>query len=291
MRAKIIFILSLLFAPCLIQWNINGLKTRMNNGELQRLIKDQDPAVICLQHINEPIDKLGKYHNVTITQPNPNEMGTCILVHEKVSHEVLQITTDELQVTGIKLILSQTLQILIYNLYNQPKCNYNLNNIKNLFNANPCNTLILGDFNAHSMLWNSTCTKVDRNGKIVENLIDELDLCILNDPESETYFSHTHNTFSAIDLSLCTLDIVEKCEWSIKEDYYTSDHAPIIIDFLTPEPIKLNPKYKTDKADWPKYKMLTNAMPPINFNQPIDDINDNFVKFIKDAANKSIPIS
>ena len=63
---------------------------------------------------------------------------------------------------------------------------------------------IVGDFNAHSTLWG--CTKVDRRGKIIEDLITKSNLCILNSA-STTYVHPATGSVSAIDLSMCSPDI------------------------------------------------------------------------------------
>ena len=39
--------------------------------------------------------------------------------------------------------------------------------------------LVSGDFNSHNTVWGSKDT--DRNGDIIEDLIDEFDMVILND--------------------------------------------------------------------------------------------------------------
>ena len=120
-------------------------------------------------------------------------MGTSIYVHEKVAYDAIQINPTELQATAIKLYTSNDTQIDIYNIYNQPKCKYDLKKIKKLIKNNPKSTILLGDFNAHNPLWDFTSNKLNKPGKIIEKLIEELDLCLVNDPEIDTYFP-THTT-------------------------------------------------------------------------------------------------
>ena len=67
----------------IIQWNCNGLKTRLQNGELQRLVRQLLPAVICLQHTNEIINNFDQYQIADWYQPNDKELGTTIYVHKK----------------------------------------------------------------------------------------------------------------------------------------------------------------------------------------------------------------
>ena len=52
-------------------------------------------------------------------------------------------------------------------------------------NQLPAPFILVGDFIAHSQLWGNT--NLDARGKIVEKIIDQLDLAIFND-KSHTYF-------------------------------------------------------------------------------------------------------
>jgi len=77
--------------------------------------------------------------------------------------------------------------------------------------------LIIGDFNSHSTL--RGCTKLDRRGKVVEDILIKHNLCILNDT-SPTYIHPDTGSYLAIDLSICSPDIfsrhaVGNFEWSV----------------------------------------------------------------------------
>jgi len=71
---------------------------------------------------------------------------------------------------------------------------------------------VLCDFNSHSTLWG--CTKLDRRGKMVEDIITKHHLCILND-SSSTYIHPATGSSSAIDLSICSPDIFLDMQWMI----------------------------------------------------------------------------
>ena len=59
--------------------------------------------------------------------------------------------------------------------------------------------MIMGDFNAHNPLWGSD--NVTDKGKIVENALSNLNLCILNDG-SNTYLHPGNGSYSFIDLTI-----------------------------------------------------------------------------------------
>ena len=60
-----------------------------------------------------------------------------------------------------------------------------------------CNSLFLGDFNAHISLWGSPDT--NPRGQIIEDFITNNCLCILNNGDN-TYFCEPSRIFHAIDL-------------------------------------------------------------------------------------------
>ena len=117
------------------------------------------------------------------------------------------------------------------------------------------------------------------------------EFCCLNVNDCPTYFSNTHNIFSSVDISLCTADIVEKFEWGVCEDSYSSDHFPIILKYLENPLIPSPPRYNFQKADWDKYILHTRNIPPFPHHQDFNVMCDDFTDFIINSANKSIPKS
>ena len=73
-------ILSIIFNKYIIQWNVNGLKTRLHLGEIQRLLKNFEPTAICLQHINNPVPSIGKYLLATSSCQEEGNLGTAIYI-------------------------------------------------------------------------------------------------------------------------------------------------------------------------------------------------------------------
>ena len=88
--------------------------------------------------------------------------------------------------------------------------------------------VLLGDFNGHSPLWDRQRNDRDHRGRIIEDFLNSHNLVILNKGDS-THFSFSHNTQSAIDLSICSSSICTLFEWSTDSDVYDSDHFPIKI--------------------------------------------------------------
>ena len=266
------------------------MKTRLHIGEIQRLLKQYEPIAICLQHTNETIHKIGNYNLAAHSVPNINTLGTAIYINNRITYDNILINNPDFQISGIKLHLNIN-TINLYNIYNQPSCNYDIQNLPQIIpNINDA-FLLVGDFNAHNPLWDSLCNEADTAGNKIEHMVDNHNLSILNDGDVSTYFSKSHGSFSSIDLSICSSNIIDKFEWNVLDDPYTSDHFPILISVLENNPTPNIPRYRLDKADWDQYTFRTRQIPPFNQLQDYNEIATLLTNFIIDAADKSVPKS
>ena len=268
---------------------MNGLQTRLHVGEIQRLLKEYEPAAICIQHVHFNIANIGCYFLASSSVPSVNSLGTAIYVHNKVMYDKITFQTSVFQISGIKIYIDKNNHFTLYNIYNQPSCNYDLAYIENVLPSVRGNFMLVGDFNAHNPLWDMNIEDADDNGRKIEYFIEDKNLCLLNDPETSTYYSKTHGTFSSIDLSICSLSMVDRFEWFALDDLYTSDHFPIIISCLDSNPYEHIQYYNSTKADWDSYHQFTRQIPPFNGLQDHDDTENFIVNFITKAADKSMP--
>ena len=90
--------------------------------------------------------------------------------------------------------------------------------------AKPC--LVLGDFNAYNQMWAGHSTT--RIGKEVEDILSRNSLSILNTGQP------THESGSAIDLTVVSPEITPGCKWDVYPSVLSSDHYPIIITIEMP---------------------------------------------------------
>ena len=218
-------------------------------------------------------------------------MGTAIYIHPKVTYDKINITNNDFQISAVKLYLGNNNNFTLLNLYNQPNKNYNLNHLSNILNGFQDPFLILGDFNAHSPLWDYNCQSPDNAGNLIELLIDDKNLCCLNDNETSTFYSKIHGTLTSVDLSLCSSNIIDRYEWNASDDLYSSDHFPVIISCLENIPLPQTPRYNIHKADWELYKLHTRNIPPFQHIRDHEETDEFLTTFITNAANKSIPLS
>ena len=106
--------------------------------------------------------------------------------------------------------------------------------------------ILIGDFNGKSPRWGSDHS--DIQGKIIEDVLDELDLCVLNSDEA-TYCS-PQGTLSHLDLAICDPTLFLDFNWKPHEDLCGSDHFPIFLSVPEPQSEEPTPYWKFNKANW-----------------------------------------
>ena len=171
--------------------------------------------------------------------------------------------------------------------YNNNELLQDLNNLVGQFH-NPY--ILLGDFNAHNPVW-WVEQAIDARGRIVEDFIDQQNLFLIN-TNQPTHFNISHNTESAIDLSLCSPCLAPWFEWKVDTDIYNSDHYPISLHFgfeVTGVP-SFSPRWNLNKADWEKFTDLCEFQQTEHFDNPVEGIN-HITDSIITAATQCIPMT
>ncbi|CAK1581898.1 unnamed protein product [Parnassius mnemosyne] len=155
----------------------------------------------------------------------------------------------------------------------------------------PC--LIMGDFNAHHILFG--CQTNNNRGNSLYALIDDFDLCILNDGDTATTVQYPNRNQSAIDLALVSSALAPLCEWHVHDDPMGSYHYPTVVALnVKPSVYEVRPaeeKYIYNKADWSKYQELSETRfcnLEIHGTEPIDLYN-NFVNILYDIRAETVP--
>ena len=98
----------------------------------------------------------------------------------------------------------------------------------------PTPFVVCGEFNGHSITWG--CDKNNSRGDRIYDFITDINVCLLNDG-SYTYLHPATGTFTAIDLSLCSLKIRMDIDFMVESDTYDSDHFPIVVNIGVSLPI------------------------------------------------------
>lgn len=215
----------------ILQWNLNGFQKKTN--ELKILIAEHSPDLICLQETNftdQTHKLLRNYTSFTKNRTNGLRASGGVTIYVKnfyLSKQINLIT--HLEVIAITIQLNQT-ELNVCNLYLPNQTKIELTDIVNITKQLPKPFIILGDFNAHCTLWGSE--KTDYRGKLIEKLLEDDNIVILNDT-SPTHINLANGTLSCIDLTMCTSSLGQRLKWKVLPDIYSSDHLPIITNFIT----------------------------------------------------------
>ncbi|RVE40167.1 hypothetical protein evm_015183 [Chilo suppressalis] len=145
--------------------------------------------------------------------------------------------------------------------------------------------IILGDFNIHNEVWG--CHISDSLSSTFLDLLDDLNLCILNDGSPTRRVAPNQNPKSAVDLSICSASLASNLNWQILTNTYGSDHYPILV-FL-PAPSKEAPhitprqKHILAPADWNKYSSRLDDKMKLLPSLQAPDNNDNHYSLFKNT--------
>ena len=193
----------------------------------------------------------------------------------------------DLQAVALTVVLDK--QITICSIY-LPLCAAFTNaDIQSLFDQLPSPFLLLGDFNANNPLWGGDI--LNNEGKIIEDIIQNNNVVPLNDG-TMTYQNIYFNSYSAIDLSICSSDIALDFDWSVSEYLNGSDHFPIHLKFARNVLTETPPKWKPLEADWTKYKegiQLDRSFESFNSFDCYLEVYAYFTDVILTSAEASIP--
>ena len=216
-------------------------------------MKDHNPGIICLQEtkLGNAYFNPGLNYSIYNSMPPPGDRahgGAAIIINKSIQHSVIQLNSP-FQVVAIKALLGRA--ITICSIYLPGADGYTNTDLQNLIDQLPPPFLLLGDFNAHNPLWGGNV--LDVYGTIVENILNTNDVILYNDGSMTYHHIHT-NTYSAIDLSICSSNIAMDFNWSVNNYLHGSDHYPIHLKYSENIPTCSPPKWKEKEADWNKYR-------------------------------------
>lgn len=140
-----------------------------------------------------------------------------------------------------------------------------------------------------SSLWGYSC---DRNGEVIEELLDLKNYVCLND-ESDTRVDVRTGIESAIDLTLVSDSLAGLCSWEVmKLTTIGSDHYPIktavrlSIERQVTGGVK---RWCFSEDNWDVFKVLSEQeFQKVDMNVGVDDLNDSICKAILVAASRVI---
>lgn len=222
---RLLFITTLILMTNILQWNMRGF--RANITDLQALVAAKNPAVIAIQETKlKQEHTCNLHHYKTYRYDCPTDTiahgGAALFVHYSVPSSAFPLQT-RLQAVAASVDLGNT-KATIVSLYIPPSNNFPADEFDDLIRQLPQNNIVMGDFNAFNTIWG--CSRTNRCGRRLEDIITRHDLCILN-AGHPTHIALPSGAVSAIDLSLCSASLGDRFSWRTHSNPCGSDHYPI----------------------------------------------------------------
>ncbi|GFU43948.1 putative tick transposon [Trichonephila clavipes] len=126
--------------------------------------------------------------------------------------------------------------------------------------------------------------------KSSKSFLQNLTSTLLNDG-SNTYFHSPTQSFSAIDLSICSPSLLLNLTWSVLDNPLGSDHFPVVISYATPIACASirQPRWKFDQADWETFRTQADITEDMVSSGSIDEAVCLVTSCILSAARNAIP--
>ena len=224
-----------------MQSNTDQLKIMLLNccslipklGELKELIKLKQHDIYCFTEtwLNKFIPKFHNYSAEWRNREGQGGGGVGILIHRTLEYRNLPLIpfqNGHLEVIAIKIFINKN-PVDILTLYN-PNKNVTVEEFKHYINQLADRYIIVGDFNAHSNILNSSTNRPNQTGKALEDILTSENLNMINPTDFFTYTDRRTGVQSCLDLCITTPDLHPLATISCIEDV-GSDHKPVEILF------------------------------------------------------------
>lgn len=270
------------------QWNIRSINSNRDN--LINMIRKTSPDIILLNETWLKPNYNFKITNYDIIRKDRNDGkgGIATLIRNNLIYEEIKLNhinpSDPCQILIIKIK-----ELNVINIYNPPSNIIPLATINRIISGLTGQIVIMGDLNALSPLWGSKTTNL--NGQNIQKLIDDFQLCILNDGSS-TRLAPPGQTDNPLDITLTSSQTAIRSSWMVYDDCGCSDHYPtiLIIKLTTKQIIKEKSRYfnnrATKKASWEKYTEIIGN----NINNDENYSFANLRTIIDQAIEETIPL-
>lgn len=273
----------------LIQWNCRGLSA--NRPELDILTQITNASVICLQETLLKDDKYNinnftPHHKLgTIDTEGRAHGGVSIFVRDSIKQYRIHLVSP-MQAVAVRTTINHP--ITICSVYIPPSSTCAIEDLEDLLQQLPTPIIMVGDFNAHNILWGGN--KIDQRGNIMEAFITRNNLCLWND-DSFTYMHPATGSLTSIDLSLCSPGLLLDFQWKVEEDLHGSDHFPIVLRYDQLIPEERIPRWQFHKAKWDKFASLCESELQFETFKHLPDPVKAFTDHLNKIAESCIPKS
>ena len=161
-----------------------------------------------------------------IRDPSRNGGGILIMIRKSIAFQEIPINSPDYSVEICKFRLTNTtpsIDVIVCYRHPGSLSQDQWNSIVSSTNNNhPC--LLIGDFNAHNIIWN--CYETNTNGRHLANSMDDYNL-FLHNFDTLTHIDPRNRKLSNIDLVFSTLNLSEKINTEVFDETLGSDYFPI----------------------------------------------------------------
>ena len=212
------------------QWNADGIRPKFI--ELCDRLLNSDNDVLAVQE--SKLQKTDKNPSIegyaTIRKDRNNILGGSLLLFigtDTVFEKLHSFKRADLEILSIRIKATKSTWLDLYNVY-LPNTSTQHNSFDpSLIKTGP-SSLILGNLNGHSQMWDSLQPPDQRGNKILDCILDN-NLHILNDG-SATRTSRITGNDSTRYISLCGSNWSAKTSWRLAKPINSSGHLSIIIE-------------------------------------------------------------
>lgn len=275
----------------IMQWNARSAIANKNSLEYFLYSYNIDIAII-----SETWFKLDKYinfpgFNIVRKDREDGWGGVAILIRNKYTfNQISNIhSIDNMDVVAAKVVLNNKLKINIVSVYNPPKNVINQNHWEKFISNFDFPLILAGDVNAHHYQWG--CNFCDKTGKELLSALENSELVLLNDG-TPTYVNNINQTNNiALDITLCSPNIINKIEWKVHDDPLGSNHLPIVMEIHNTKTNdcdlnKSTRKWQIKAVNWDEYEAhLANNSHIL----PVDPSYEQLMKFLNNSFLSTIP--
>ena len=287
----------------IIHWNCFKM-TESRLVALDFFLSETKPDIMCLNEVkyNQEEANLFLRFNYYYVYYKPRTLnpsdggGVAILVRDGIPHtRILSGLADNLENVGI-CVENGSNFLNVIALYS-PARTLSFDAVKGYLELGS-ELLLLGDLNANSAAIG--CKRQDYNGNVLDQILDELDLVVINDDSTPTYFQYKSNHSEILDLILSSASVA--CNVTnlevLTDQIMGSDHAPVLCNVKLDGPSynktrNSKARYNFNKANWNLFKEKVDEKIqefPIHesLNNP-EALCGYLISTIQDAADQSIP--
>ena len=249
----------------ILSWNANGVGSKI--PELKQRLKDDDIDICLVQESllrpHQPTPNISDYSAIRTDRKAVKGGGTIAYVKKTlITQRVQESAIKATESSTFKVKMGNNRWIMISNVYVPPphssgqEIQFQPGKI-----PTPPNSLITGDFNSHSTLWDPIKPADDRGTEII-NWVLEKELTILNDGSdtriNKAVASETTGGKSTPDITLVGETWRNKCSWTVGEQLSNSDHLPILIVVNAKtkhqQTTSTRAKWRRNEVIWDDYK-------------------------------------